>query len=703
MAGAVRAQLDKILSSRSFSGADRATGFLRFVVSKTLSGEADQLKEYVLAVEVLGRKPSFDPRTDPIVRVEAGRLRGRLEEYYQTEGSGDGLLITLPKGGYVPAFERREKRSQARALFRLWRLGTWVVASGVALLAVAWYASQHLARAPEFIERQLTTNAVETPVTAAAISPDGKYLAYADPAGIHLRLMGAAEMHTLTAIADSKIVQIHWFPDGTKLLASVAHVESVVPSVWSVSILGGPPRKLRDGAEHAVVSPDGSRIAFVGRGKQIWVMGPGGEQAHRVLSAPEEDLVFGLAWSPDGRHLAYARTRDIRRATMAQANYNSERTIEYCNIDGGERRRLLSEWSLEGDIVFFNDRLIYARSEPSPRQNDANLWQIRFEYRTGQIGGTPRRISNWSGFSIFGLTVTTDRKHLTFLKGQTQADVYVADLEPSRLHLSNVRRLTFDERNDIQFDWTPDSKAVIFQSDRNGNWDIFKQGIDQQTAEAVVAGPDDQILPVVSADGAWIVYFTYPDGDHFPPSELRCFRIPIGGGPAELVMKAHAGAIVLCSHSPICVLNELSTDGKQIFFYAFDPLLGKGRELVKMDAGVPTYHNWNVSRDGSSIAVVIPGEGDGHIRIFPLKGGNVRDVIVQGWSNLQSIDWAADGKGWYCSSRSAASITLLYVDLQGHAQLLRKNVQWADVSPDGRHLALLEWNTTSNAWMIENF
>ncbi len=116
MAGAVRAQLDKILSSRSFSGADRATGFLRFVVDKTLCGEADQLKEYVLAVEALGRKPSFDPRTDPIVRVEAGRLRGRLEEYYQTGGSGDDLLITLPKGGYVPAFERREQRSQAHAL-----------------------------------------------------------------------------------------------------------------------------------------------------------------------------------------------------------------------------------------------------------------------------------------------------------------------------------------------------------------------------------------------------------------------------------------------------------------------------------------------------------------------------------------------------------------------------------------------------------
>lgn len=696
MAGAVRAQLDKILASRPFSGADRATGFLRFVVDKTLSGEADQLKEYVLGVEVLGRKPSFDPRTDPIVRVEAGRLRARLEEYYQTEGSGDGLLITLPKGGYGPVFERRGQRSQARALFRRWRLAAWVAASGVALLAVTWYASRHVARAPELIERRLTTNSSEAPVTAAAVSPDGKYLAYTDQTGIHLRLMATAEMHTLTAIPDSRIVELHWFPDGTKLLASVAHVESVVPSVWSVSILGGPPRKLRDGAEHAVVSPDGSRIAFVTvRGKQIWVMEPGGEQPLRILSVPEEDHILSLAWGPDGRHLAYARDHE--------AIEKSERTIDYCNIDGAERRTLVSESSLKVDLVFLNDRLIYARSEPSPRQTDANLWEIRFDHRTGQAAGKPHRISNWSGFSVFGLTVTTDGKHLAFLKGQTQADAYVADVKPGQPRLSNARRLTFDDRNDIPFDWTPDSKAIIFVSDRNGSNDIFKQGIDQRAAEGVVTGPETKWVPAVSADGAWIIYLAFPKGKHFPTDEGRFLRVPIDGGPAEPVMKARAGSVVQCPRSFDCVLNERGTDGKQLLFYAFDPLLGKGRELTRMNTGLASFYNWTVSRDGSSIAVVIPGEGDGHIRILPVGGGDMWDVIVKGWSNLQFIDWAADGKGWYSSSSSAASITLLYIDLQGHAQPLSENVGWAVTSPDGRHLALLEWNTASNAWMIENF
>src|SRR5215472_3141740 len=129
---AVKGELDRILSSRAFSGADRATALLRYVVDKALSGESDQLKEYNLAVEVLGRKPSFDPRTDPIVRVEAGRLRARLEEYYQSEGNRDALLITMPKGAYVPLFERRQRQWYAWVLARLWRWRwlTWVIGSG---------------------------------------------------------------------------------------------------------------------------------------------------------------------------------------------------------------------------------------------------------------------------------------------------------------------------------------------------------------------------------------------------------------------------------------------------------------------------------------------------------------------------------------------------------------------------------------------
>src|SRR5205085_10953071 len=99
------AELDKILKSPVFSAAGRPSRLLRYLVEETLNGRGDSLKEYTMGTCVLGRKPSFDPRIDPIARVEAARLRDRLNLYYATEGRPDPVRINLPKGGYVPAFE----------------------------------------------------------------------------------------------------------------------------------------------------------------------------------------------------------------------------------------------------------------------------------------------------------------------------------------------------------------------------------------------------------------------------------------------------------------------------------------------------------------------------------------------------------------------------------------------------------------------
>src|SRR5712692_2587499 len=103
----VRAQRERILASAAFAGAERASSFLRFVVERALEGRTGEIKESVIAVEVLGRSPAFDSKSDPIVRVEAGRLRDRLSSYYQSEGVADHVLVALPKGGYVPEFSER--------------------------------------------------------------------------------------------------------------------------------------------------------------------------------------------------------------------------------------------------------------------------------------------------------------------------------------------------------------------------------------------------------------------------------------------------------------------------------------------------------------------------------------------------------------------------------------------------------------------
>jgi serine/threonine-protein kinase len=106
----IRAALEKILASPGFANADRISRFLRYTVEETLTGQTDKLKESLLGIDVFGRKPTYDPRVDAVVRTEAVKLRARLREYYESEGREDEILIDLPKGRYIPAFRRREKQ-----------------------------------------------------------------------------------------------------------------------------------------------------------------------------------------------------------------------------------------------------------------------------------------------------------------------------------------------------------------------------------------------------------------------------------------------------------------------------------------------------------------------------------------------------------------------------------------------------------------
>ena len=106
------AQLDKILHGRTLHGSESLRAFLRFVVDKVIEDQESQLKEYVIATEVFGRGSDFDSRIDSVVRVQAGRLRTKLQEYYTTEGKDDLIIIDLPKGQYTPVFSYARKTGE---------------------------------------------------------------------------------------------------------------------------------------------------------------------------------------------------------------------------------------------------------------------------------------------------------------------------------------------------------------------------------------------------------------------------------------------------------------------------------------------------------------------------------------------------------------------------------------------------------------
>jgi Tol biopolymer transport system component len=152
-------------------------------------------------------------------------------------------------------------------------------------------------------------------------------------------------------------------------------------------------------------------------------------------------------------------------------------------------------------------------------------------------------------------------------------------------------------------------------------------------------------------------------------------------------------------------MSERSADRKQIVFTAFDALKGRGRQLAKFDSDATADYWWDLSPDGTRLAILKSREG--RIRIVSLGGRPPQEITVKGWNTLTTVAWAAEGKSLFVSSFKDQGPVILSVDLQGNAQLLWEHLGGIDTyavpSPDGHHLAMRAWNVEGNLWMMENF
>jgi dipeptidyl aminopeptidase/acylaminoacyl peptidase len=437
-------------------------------------------------------------------------------------------------------------------------------------------------------------------------------------------------------------------------------------------------------------------------------MGENGEEPRKIMGADEGESLSNVIWSPDGRRLAYERVR------FGPAGVRC--SLESRETKGGEATVLLSDSKLApraGGLGFSwlaDGRVIYCLGEAD--LTDTNLWEIKVDARSGRPVGKPRRITSWSDFVFVGPEATADGRRLVFCRfTDVQTDVYVGDLEPGGARLKrSPRRLTLDERNDNPSAWTPDSKAVLFMSDRTGSYNIYRQDLDQDAAERLVASSQMDLAPRMTPDGKWITYvrFAKPD-DIWTSAPSQLMRVPISGGPSALVLTAHGLINQWCARAPatLCIVGEESEDQKHLVFTSFDPLKGRGRELARIATDPGLVYNFGMSPDGSKVAVLFP-PGENRIRVLPLQGGAPRDLVANGWWGFYAApDWSPDGNGFYVGSSSSRGGTLLYMDLKGQVSAVwqQKGIfdTWGDPSPDGRHVAILGEIGNSNVWMVENF
>jgi hypothetical protein len=352
--------------------------------------------------------------------------------------------------------------------------------------------------------------------------------------------------------------------------------------------------------------------------------------------------------------------------------------------------------------------------EPERVRGEENVWEVRVDARTGKPVSKPRRITNWAEALTSGLSGTSDGKQLALTRFTRQTDVYVGELEAGGRRLKDPRRLTLEESQDFPCHWMPDGKAVLFQSNRNGTWGIYKQGLGQTTAQPVVTGPDYKDWPVVSPDGSWILYLSRASQEYTVTTPVRIMRVPTSGGPPQLVLEGRGIAYLTCARSPaaLCVFSEPSPDRKQVIFSALEPSQEqRRRELTRINLKQPVAgYSWDLSLDGSHLAFAQYDEREGRIQILPLAGGEVREINVKGWNGLWRLFWAADGRGVFVSAAGGEGATLLYVDLEGRGQIIWQqrfpgvNFEARGIpSPNGRYLAVLAYTVDSNVWMLENF
>jgi hypothetical protein len=303
------------------------------------------------------------------------RYQASAEMRADLKAVGAGLVPALSPDGATRAAIGRPQGAP------LWQRPLMLAATALVLAALAGVASlitRHPHAPTQLSERQITANPPEDWVTGAAISSDGKYVAYHDQTALYLRSIESGETHAVSLPAgfDDRLQGIAWFADGGKLLAEA--VSSRGADLWVITVAGETaPRLLYRHAAFPAISPDGHSIAFVDLSfepreatQHVWVGGITGEPA-RSLATLEPPGPVSPVWSPDGRWIAY-----VRFWRTADGSYPA--AIEARPASGGNARTLVSESNLPkstslcdtpttaGCLTWSPDwRLVFRASQPA--------------------------------------------------------------------------------------------------------------------------------------------------------------------------------------------------------------------------------------------------------------------------------------------------------------------------------------------------
>src|SRR5262245_8881527 len=639
----VRAQLDRILTSQVFSRSQQLRRFLAFIVEQQLAGHSHSIKESVLAHELYGKGTDFDGGADPVVRVDARRLRDKLREYY--DGRSDPVVISLPKGSYVPAFEsnytssaptaspvvlaesqRAEPQQPAQSPgLRRARLtvGAIMAVVGVVAAVLIWRTLRTPAATPVELLPLASYPGVEGP---PALSPDGSLVAFAwsghaeaGPTDIYVKAVGSEALRQLTATPASESSPA-WSADGH----SIAFVRNG-NGVFTISQLGGAERQ---------ISASGTQVAWAGDSKSVLIRdrerdtGPFGIhqilldtlERRRLTQAPIGAGDYKFEVSPDGRTLAFIRYE--KRGVS---------DLYVVSMGGGEPRRL-SNWNNEIDGLSWTPdgrEIVYSVNEPAA----SRLWRIDAH------SGTPGRGSPLASIPTAGLNPSISKPapgrpwRLAFQTIARDVDLRLMDLEkrPANGTLES-QPFSNSTRNEGSARFSPDGHRIAFMSYRSGGPEVW------------VAGRDGSGLRQITALGAAGMFIS----DWSPDGTRIAFEAAIDGNTDVYLVGADGGHLRrLTSEPSIDGVPAWSHDGQWIYFASTRAGTVPDVWRISSNGGEPTRLTREggfaprESPDGRYVYYLDRWPGgatvDGRVMRVPVGGGPAEPVLEHVWPFLWAV------------------------------------------------------------------
>ena len=474
--------------------------------------------------------------------------------------------------------------------------------------------------------------------------------------------------------------------------------------------MGSNPVLLRANARDPEPNQENSSIAYTNAARsEIWLSGLSGEEPRRIVVA-EGYRLKPLFWSQDASHLAFARS-----AFAAETDPNSEGLgthsaphaqgpSEFQSVDVATRQleRNMSHLELVSAASAGGARVLFLAIDRIHPQNGNALWEMQTDARTARVTGTPRRIPvemDW----LRDISVSADGTRAVATRLTALPAVHVAAYSPNPPALSNLRRLTLDASSNFPHSWTADSKAVIFESNRRGNNDLFLQQTDSRVAQNIMAAPADNFHANLTPDGRWVLFMQTKT--IMPNAALM--RVPIEGGTPEQVLATGVIDEFRCAlpGGKRCVARK--TEAQKFYvFYELDPFGGVGRELART-AWLPNFYGaWALSPQGTEVAIPNHDTKSAKIRLLALDATDNKresELSIGGLTNMAGLNWTADGKGWFVAVTTTVGRGLVHVDRAGHVTPLLEGAGYAIPSPDGKRVALMIPSISANVWSIEGF